>query len=166
MKVQIKNCVTDPAYKELRQKGSPQFKPVILGQVLMPGATRVVNSENINLALATKIDSLVKSGSLLCHVVGVGSVCLVDHLGLEEPVEVLSEPEPAVEEITEEEPVIEEPSVEEESEEEQIGYSEEDLSSMKNADLRSIALSLDESAQVANKSKKKLVALILELQNV
>ena len=36
---------------------------------------------------------------------------------------------------------------------------------MKNADLRAIATSIDPQAPTGNKSKKKLIALILELQN-
>lgn len=172
MKVQIKNCVTDPAYKELRRHGSPQFKPVILGQVLMPGATRVLQGESIDYALATKIDSLVKSGSLVCHIIGVGPVSLVDHIGFSKPVEAVQEAKVQVEA---EDEVLEEPiedAIEEDLaiEEAPIGgksvYSEEELSSMKNSDLRSIALLLDESAQVNNKSKKSLVSLVLELQNV
>ena len=55
-----------------------------------------------------------------------------------------------VEEIIEEEPTI---------------YTESELLSMTNSDLRDIAYGLDPEAAVSNKSKKKLVALIEELQN-
>ena len=97
-----------------------------------------------------------------------------------EPV-VESAPEPVaeIEEIIEEEPImdteseevepepVEEPveETEELEEDASAGYTEQELSEMKNADLRELALSLDESAAVANKSKRKLVSLIMELQN-
>ena len=170
MKIQIKNCVTDPNYKELRKAGTPIFKPVVLGQTLVPGAIRVVDASSISYQEAKHIDSLVKSGCLVVKQIGIGSVSLVEYLGYSEPVLVEPPPAPVVEEVKEiipEEPVEEETTEapEEEPSEDSSLYTESDLLAMKNAELRAIALELDSDAQITNKSKKKLVTLILGLQN-
>lgn len=170
MKIQIKNCVTDPNYKELRKAGTPVFKPVVLGQTLVPGAIRVVDASSISYQEAKHIDSLVKSGCLVVKQIGIGSVSLVEYLGYSEPVLVEPPPAPVVEEVKEiipEDPVEEETTEapEEEPSEDSSLYTESDLLAMKNAELRAIALELDSDAQITNKSKKKLVTLILGLQN-
>ena len=153
MKLQVRNCVTDPRFKELRRKGKPVFKPSIQGSVLSPGAVRVINANSLSLADVNQLDSLVKSGSCLVAAVGVGYLddmsSVMDYLGFS------SEPEPVVEEVVEEEP----------AEEEQSGYTESELAGLKNSELREIALSIDSEASVSGLSKKKLVALVMELQN-
>lgn len=171
MRIQIKNCVTDPRFKKLRQQGSPVFKPSILGSVLVPGAMRIVDSSEFGLPDVKNLDSLVKSGSCLVTEVGIGPVDFVSWIssfGEEPAAEVIAEPVEEV--IAEEEPsLISQEELEEESEESSVQetslHSEEDLLAMTNADLRDLALSLDPEAAIANKSKKKLVDLIMEIQN-
>lgn len=181
MKLQVRNCVTDPRFKELRRKGKPVFKPSIQGSVLSPGAVRVINANSLSLADVNQLDSLVKSGSCLVAAVGVGYLddmsSVMDYLGFSsepEPVveeasapEPEPEPEPVVEPEPEPapEPVVEEVVEEEPAEEEQSGYTESELAGLKNSELREIALSIDSEASVSGLSKKKLVALVMELQN-
>lgn len=181
MRIQIKNCVTNPAYKALRASGNPTFKPLILGQVLMPNAIRLVESEDFNKQAVMSLESLVKSGSCLATEVGVGPVNFPEWLlsfpseapeVIEEPQEeeapvIEEEPEPVEassgddtlsfeeEEVESEEIIDEEPSI----------YTESELLEMRNADLRELALSINPEAGVSNKSKKKLISLILEIQN-
>lgn len=177
MRIQIRNCVTDIRFKDLRRKGTPVFKPSILGSVLVPGAIRIVESDLFDLTSATYLSSLVKSGSCEATEIGVGPVnfdAWLSSFAADLPVE---EPTPVVEEVVEiveesapeleEEPSLDELLVEvdEPSEESAQLYTEEDLSSMKNADLRAIILEMDPDASLGNKSKKKLISLLLELQN-
>ena len=167
MRIQIRNCVTDPKYKTLRRNGTPVFKPAILGSILVPGAVRVVDSELFDAKDVEYLAFLVKSGSCTAVHVGKGPVdfdaWLLSFPQPQETVKKLPDP-PA--EIIIEEPSKEDIEEDEESEEESTTlYTEKDLSSMKNADLRAIAISIDPQAPTGNKSKKKLIALILELQN-
>ena len=177
MRIQIRNCVTDIRFKDLRRKGTPVFKPSILGSVLVPGAIRIVESDLFDLTSATYLSSLVKSGSCEATEIGVGPVnfdAWLSSFSADLPVE---EPEPVIEEVVEaaEEPapeIEEEPSLDElpieldePSDPQPQIYSEEDLSGMKNADLRAIILEIDPDASLGNKSKKKLISLLLELQN-
>lgn len=175
MKLQVRNCVTDPRFKELRRKGKPVFKPSIQGSVLSPGAVRVISANSLSLADVNQLDSLVKSGSCQVAAVGVGYLddmsSVMDYLGFSsEPEPVVEEapvpePEPVVEPEPEPEPVVEEVVEEEPAEEEQSGYTESELAGLKNSELREIALSIDSEASVSGLSKKHLVALVMELQN-
>ena len=178
MRIKIKNCVTDPRFKDLRRNGKPVFKPLILGSVLVPGAVRVVQSDIFKKEDVAFLDSLVKSGSCTALEVGVGPVDFNQWLSkfadsLEEPVEEIVE-------IVEEDPIIDTESVEESVEEAveepaeeiidedkdtQDLHTKESLSDLRNADLRDIITSMDPDASTGNKSKKKLIAMVLELQN-
>ena len=84
---------------------------------------------------------------------------------IEESEEVIEEPQS---ELAEEESIQEDAEDEEEVEEEepQPAYTDESLKGLKNSELREIAYSLVEDAPVSNYSKKKLIAYILEQQNV
>lgn len=179
MRIQIKNCVTDPTYKDLRRKGNPVFKPVILGSVLVPGAVRVLESSLFGIEDVTYLCSLVKSGSCLATEVGVGPVDF-DKWSSSFAPSVQAAVEPTVEPVVVQE-VVEE--VQQEVEEkgsislevsEEVGdseptdltiYDESTLSEMKNSDLRDIIVSMDPEADTNNKAKKKLISMILEMQN-
>lgn len=177
MKLQVRNCVTDPRFKELRRKGKPVFKPSIQGSVLSPGAVRVISANSLSLADVNQLDSLVKSGSCQVAAVGVGYLddmsSVMDYLGYSsEPEPVVKaapapepEPEPEIIVEPEPEPVVEEVVEEEPVEEEQSGYTESELAGLKNSELREIALSIDSEANISGLSKKHLVALVMELQN-
>ena len=182
MKLLIRNCVKDPKYKELRKAGTPVFKPVILGEVLAPGAIRKVLASKFNNVELLNLDSLVKSGS--CSVVDLSKGDLsdlssvfsylgfdqsevvadepADELGPDEDTQSVEEPE-IIEEVSEEEDPSAE--IEEVIEEESTIYTESELLELRNADLRDMILDMDPEAPVANKSKKKLIALLLEIQN-
>lgn len=191
MKLQLRNCVTDPAYKELRQKGSPIFKPVIQSSVLAPNAIRTILAKSLTEQDADFVDSLLKSGSVTVTILGKGQITdmsvVKEFLGFTSPktfstveqvpeVKVESAPEIKVEEVVAVETAVEEVVQAEEPAEEVVedaapteftkaSYTEEELSNFKNTDLRDIALAFDAEAQVANKSKKQLISLIMELQN-
>lgn len=179
MRLLIRNVVTLPAFAELRKRGAPVFKPLICGQTLLPNNKRIIELKDLSESDILFLESLVKSGSCTAMVIGQGPVDfeeLKSIAGVKAPEPVVAPaPEPAVEieEIIEEEPVVHteseevDPEVNEEEMEEEpsSGYTEQELSDMKNADLRELALSIDGSASVANKSKRKLVSLIMELQN-
>lgn len=175
MRIQIRNCVTDPRFKSLRRNGSPVFKPSILGEVLVPGAIRIVESDLFDLVSATNLSSLVKSGSCQAIEMGVGELNFDKWLSsfgeaASAELDVIEEPEIVAEKEEEEEEEsasLDELPIEldETPEEPSVIYTEEELSSMKNADLRAIILEMDPNALTGNKSKKKLVSLLLELQN-
>ena len=74
MRIQIRNCVTDPRFKLLRKKGKPVFKPEILGSILIPGAVRIINSDDLELSDIKFLDFLVKNGSCEAVEIGVGPV--------------------------------------------------------------------------------------------
>lgn len=174
MKLQIKNCVTDPRFKELRKTGKPVFKPTICGQVLVPGAVRRVMAAELTQNDVLFLDSLVKSGSCLVSSPGLGFLPDMDSvkafLGFQE-----EQKTAPVQEIVEEAILItEEPSLEESEElsnepkglaDQASSFTEEELNEMRNSDLRDFILSLDPDAAVGNKSKKKLVSLALEIQD-
>ena len=64
------------------------------------------------------------------------------------------------------EPVMEEPEVTAPAEEpESTKLTEKHLLSLRNSDLRNIIVELDPEANAGNKSKKKLVSMVLEMQN-
>lgn len=175
MRLQIKNCVTDPRFKALRRAGKPVFKPLICGQVLVPGAVRRVMATDLSQPDVTFLDSLVKSGSCQVSSPGLGFLDNMDvvkeFLGFSDDQEEVLTPEP--EAVIEEPVIVEETDVEEElpqeeeeeASEETSALTEEELTAMRNSDLREFILGLDPEASVGNKSKKKLVALALELQN-
>lgn len=173
MRIQIRNCVTDPRYKHLRQAGTPVFKPVILSKQLPQGAIRIVSSSEFSYADVAFLSQLVSSGSCTALEIGKGPVDFDKWLStFDESTEDIVEEPPVVEEIEEiieEESIMDAESVEEAEpevvEEESALYDEESLLSLRNAELRSIAQELDPSASVANKSKKKLISLIMDLQN-
>ena len=178
MRIQIRNCVTDPRYKHLRQAGTPVFKPVILSKPLPQGAIRIVSSSEFSYADVAFLSQLVSSGSCTALEIGKGPVDFDKWLStFDESTEAIVEEPPVVEEIEEiieEESIMDAESVEEAEpeaveevveEEESALYDEESLLSLRNAELRSIVQELDPSASVANKSKKKLISLIMDLQN-
>lgn len=180
MRIQIKNCVTDPTYKDLRRKGNPVFKPVILGSVLVPGAVRVLESSLFAFEDVTYLCSLVKSGSCLATEIGVGPVDFDKWSSSFAPsVQAVQEPIVApvvVQEVAEEAPqqeAEEEENVSLDLSEEVVDadsaeptiYDESTLSEMKNSDLRDIIVSMDPEADTNNKAKKKLISMILEMQN-
>lgn len=178
MRLKIRNCVTDPEKKALRQKGQGVMRPLIMGDVLAPGAIRMVAATDMTKADVDNLDFLVKNHSCTALVVGQGFLpdCgpLYDFLGFNQdvpaPAVEVATPEveePVAEEVLEEEPAVTVEEVEEPSEDVQEGptYTESELKNMKNADLRDIATLLVEDAQVGGLSKKKLVAFILENQN-
>ena len=180
MRIQIRNCVTDPRFKQLRRNGSPVFKPSILGSSLVPGSVRIVESSLFESPDVTYLRSLVESGSCTAIEVGVGDLDFSKWLAtfpaaVEPPpeeeeeeeediavVEPAAEPEELSEELLAETPQVED--LPEEATEDLEGYTQNQLSEMRNADLREIILNFDANASVANKSKKRLISLLLELQ--
>ena len=190
MKLKIRNCVTDPEKKTLRSKGQGVFKPVLMGEVLLPGAIRMILAASMEKSDVDYLDFLVKNHSCSVLIVGDGlqedCSAIYTYLGLEqesiEDEEDTADLQEEVEEVIEEsEEVIEEPqselpeeeSIQEDAEEEEVeeeepqpAYTDESLKGLKNSELREIAYSLVEDAPVSNYSKKKLIAYILEQQNV
>lgn len=184
MKLQIRNCVTDPSKKALRRRGQGVLRPVIMGKVLVPGAIRVVSATDMQRSDVDLLDSLIKNHSCTALHIGVGNLSscetVYEFLGFNveqetvEVVEPIAEEAPeqieaAVEPVEQQAEVVEEAEetvevVEEEASEETAGYTKTELMNKKNAELREICTLLVEDVDTNGMTKKKLVALILENQ--